>query len=360
MENTLLFKKVYGALIGSAIGDAMGGPVEGFSYEKIDKDYGHVESLLPYTEIPIAVHGPFDLCAGAYTDDSRMSKVFSSAIIKKGAVANSKDLAKEIIDYYYTADSDLKKSFMEEYYNKAIYGQNKEAFGGQPTNGAIMGITPYGVITPCNPYKAHDDAFEATFMATGYARYATAMAAAAISAAMKDDADSDTIVTDMMDAVKRHKATVEDKLWGECHMYPYVGRKPEDLVEKGVAVSKKYDDIYEMRKELYDSIVQEFFADGAESLAIAIAFFCAAKGNFEKSIIGCVNFGRDNDSSASIAGAIAGALNGIDAIPHEWVDLVEKVNEGPTFREIALSMTKIINKNHEENVKSTQMLSRLI
>jgi ADP-ribosylglycohydrolase len=360
MKNTKLFQKVYGALIGSAIGDAMGGPVEGFTYQKIEQDYGLVNTLLPYTEIPIAVHGPFDLKAGCYTDDSRMSKIFAQAMIRKGGVANSRDIAKAYIEYYFGAKRQIEKDFIEEYYNKAIYLDRKEIFGGQPTNGAIMGIAPYGVITPCNPSKAHDDAFEAAFMTVGYARYAASMAAAAISAAMKEGADDRSIIQDMMQAVSHHKKQVEDKGWADCHMYPYVGRKSEKLVEDAVKVAQKYDDVYAVREELYQTVVQEFFADGAESLAIAMAFVTLSKGDFVKSVIGCVNFGRDNDSSASIAGAVTGALNGADAIPQEWIDLVESVNEGPTFYELAEQICNIIQGNYQIEKNAINLLGQLM
>lgn len=346
MENSVIFKKVYGALIGSAIGDAMGGPVEGFSFSKIERDYGFVKSLLPYTEIEIAVHGPFEKMAGAYTDDSRMSKIFAQAIIEKGGVANSKDIAKAYIDYYHAAQNELEKGFMEEYYYKAIYGENKEVFGGQPTNGAIMGIAPYGVISPCNPYKSLCDAFEALFMVGGYARYASAMAAAAISSAMKPDADYTTVIIDMFDAVQRHKQQVEGSRWAQCHMYPYVGRKSEKLTEDGMDAVSRHINFNAARQDLSDAVVQEFFADGAESLAIATSLFHMAKGDFTDTVTYCVNFGRDNDSSASIGGALAGALNGIDAIPHEWVEQVEQVNPSPTFKELALKICNIIKENN--------------
>lgn len=361
MSDSLLFKKVYGALIGAAIGDAMGGVVEGFSYQKIQEKYGVVDTLLPYDEeIAIAVHGPFALQAGSYTDDSRMAKIFAQAMIEKGAVANSHDLAKAFAQYYFNATTDLEKDFIEEYYNKGIYRETKEIFGGQPTNGAIMGIAPYGVIAACDPERAHDDAFEAMFTTVGYARYAASMAAAAIAAAMKQGATCQSVVEEMMKAVKKHKARVEGPGWADCHMYPYVGRKTEKLVEDCLEATRQYDDILEVRPRLYETVVQEFFADGAESLAIAVTFFVLAKGDFTKTVTGCVNFGRDNDSSASIAGAMAGALGGVDAIPSEWVDLVETVNPGPTFRELAQGLCAIIEKECTEKKAVVNQLEQLL
>ena len=37
------------------------------------------------------------------------------------------------------------------------------------------------------------------------------------------------------------------------------------------------------------------------------------------------NFGRNTDTIASVAGAIAGALQGVDRIRQDWVDKVRRV-----------------------------------
>ena len=73
METTL-YRKLYGSLIGLAIGDAMGGPVEALSYQAIEKEFGEVTTFLPYTR-PVSYHGSFTLHPGSYTDDSRMMKL---------------------------------------------------------------------------------------------------------------------------------------------------------------------------------------------------------------------------------------------------------------------------------------------
>ena len=41
-------------------------------------------------------------------------------------------------------------------------------------------------------------------------------------------------------------------------------------------------------------------------------------------MLGSVNYGRDADSTASMAGAIAGALHGEAAIPRDWAQQVSR------------------------------------
>jgi len=50
----------------------------------------------------------------------------------------------------------------------------------------------------------------------------------------------------------------------------------------------------------------------------ALGLFLVAGGDPRETIVGCVNFGRDCDSVASIGGHVSGALRGVEALPGEW------------------------------------------
>jgi ADP-ribosylglycohydrolase len=63
-----------------------------------------------------------------------------------------------------------------------------------------------------------------------------------------------------------------------------------------------------------------------EELPIALGFLVIATGDFEKSIFGASNYGRDNDSTAGMVGAIAGALNGTGVIRDEWMQKINEAN----------------------------------
>jgi ADP-ribosylglycohydrolase len=337
----------------------MGGPVEFWHHKKIIEKFGKVDTLMPYDRQPNP-HGPWKTAAGTYTDDTRLNKLFCKAVLDKKGVPTDKDLARAIISYYHSAPEGLEKEWIEEYYFKAVYREDKNVFGGQPTNGGIMAIAPFGVINPCDPLKALTDAYDALFMVEGYSRYSAAIAASAISSAMKPDSTVDSIINDSLKAVKVHKSKVEGALWPATELYHHVGQKNEQLINKGLEIAKKYGDPYTLRDELLANIQQQFGPDGSESLAIAMTMFYAAKGDYVESIKGAVNCGRDNDSSASVAGAISGALNGVDKIPSEWVELVEKANPGPTFREIAESFCNIITAKYEQDRRVLGNIQQLI
>lgn len=56
-----------------------------------------------------------------------------------------------------------------------------------------------------------------------------------------------------------------------------------------------------------------------EELPVALGFVIARDGDLRAAVLDAVNYGRDSDSIATMAGAICGGLNGADAVPHEWL-----------------------------------------
>lgn len=334
-----LLDRIYGCLIGSAIGDAMGGPVEGLHYTEISKRYGRVETLLPYTEVKPSYHGPFSTQPGSYTDDTRLSIILAEAAVHAGGLPKKGDIAHALAAYYFQAETELEQGFIEEYYLKGVYGEEKEAFGGRPTNGGIMGIASLGALFPGAAEEAFAHVFQNLFLSTGTARTASALAAAMIGAAMDPENDWKEVLSVALSAAETYKRSVETGGWRGSSLYPDVAVKSEQLVRQAIALGTSAEDVRSFYANLYKAVVQPYFADGSESLAIAAAMFSAGRGDFAETVIGCVNFGRDNDSSAAVGGAIAGAFCGASRISPDWIALVESVNPGPTLKERAELLT---------------------
>ena len=333
-----LHGRMQACIIGSALGDALGGPVEGLHFSEIIKQYGVVDRMLPYpASLPPSFHGPFGTRAGDYTDDTRLSKLICTGIIRSGGLPKSGDIHRVIGEAFHSTESVLERGFLEEYALKAFYGQEKEAFGGKATNGAIMAIAPVGLLFPGDPHRTFDSAFNILSMATGSARISAAAAAACISVALTGKGTVLDIVIQGLEAAEECIHRTEASFWHYGRMYPRVGAWVTGLSRKAIAIASEFGDSLdvEFRKRLYDEISQPFFADGDETLAIALAMFVAAKGDFRASVIGAVNYGKDCDSYAAVAGALAGAYNGLAALPDDWVELVEACEEPPELRHLS-------------------------
>jgi ADP-ribosylglycohydrolase len=61
-----------------------------------------------------------------------------------------------------------------------------------------------------------------------------------------------------------------------------------------------------------------------EVVSKAFAVFKVAKGNASSAIINSVNFGRDTDCLAAVAGGLSGALSGIETLRPEWIQQVDE------------------------------------
>ena len=80
-----------------------------------------------------------------------------------------------------------------------------------------------------------------------------------------------------------------------------------------------------------------------EEVPIALGFLVVTGGDYEETIFGGTNYGRDNDSIAGMGGAIAGALNGIDTLRPEWVETIDTANR-IDLMPIASSLAELARK----------------
>jgi ADP-ribosylglycohydrolase len=70
---------------------------------------------------------------------------------------------------------------------------------------------------------------------------------------------------------------------------------------------------------LHDALRSEYKAAVPEAVSSALAAFKLANGDFRKGMIYGSNFGRDSDTIAAIVGGMAGALHGATNIPASWI-----------------------------------------
>ena len=65
--------------------------------------------------------------------------------------------------------------------------------------------------------------------------------------------------------------------------------------------------------------------DSRETVPITLALFELAGGDVERCVTCGANFGRDADTIASMCGALAGALQGVDGIREGWVEKAQRL-----------------------------------
>ena len=317
MNKTELFDKVYGCLLGGLIGDAFGAPVEGMHYKDIAEKYGKVTTF-----------------SGAGTDDSAIKLIICRALLKHGGYITMDELAESFL-----AHEEFYELFFVPVRNMYYKIKNDitlpvdAGFGNMHSSSSAMAISPMGIVNAANPRQAAIEAYEiAGLVHSGPAAFcrdgATAIAAATAEA-MRAQTSIDAII---------NAAT--------AYLHKKSAKVMTERINAAVALAKEVKSYEKFREIYYETSLEYLICDSRETIPATLALFYLAKGDVETTIIYSANFGRDTDTIASMAGAIAGAYNGIAGFPDAWVQHIEKENS--TQRQLAADMTEITVKRINE------------
>src|SRR5574341_1181879 len=202
MSTSIGLSKIRGSIFGGAIGDAMGGPLEPFDMEFINKYFnGGVDTLVDYhSEGP---HWYFYGCPkGTVTDDTTLKNVLCIGIIKHRGRINARQFARVFAqeikrDYFVRPMGQLWPGEAAIWFKLFItLGQPYEEIlfmpdarelgqGNLPACDAAMMISPIGLINPGDPYQAAVDATEvSSVLQSGVSATAPSAIAAAVAVAI--------------------------------------------------------------------------------------------------------------------------------------------------------------------------------
>jgi ADP-ribosylglycohydrolase len=358
-----LHAKIAGVLYGAASADALGGPVEGLDHRTIRQRHGRVETMLPYTK-PVMEHAHFTSAPGSVTDDTRLHRITCDALLATEGRPSAGDLAAAIDAWREDHPDALSRSFIEEYHRAGLYRERKLPFGGHPTNGAIMSNHAIGAVHACDPREAFRIGFELAYITDGYAKEAAALHAAAVAAAMRPGATVEAVTHEAFaaaDAFRRdgpHWArTVREQDWAR-----FEGRPNHELVERALdAVRTHGDDPEALRDRLYDRMyVSPVGSEAGQTLAVALAMLHLHDGAYRDTVVSAVAYGRDNDSYATVAGAVAGALGGIEAVPSAWRDAVDAANPWLDLPAVADGLSAVVRRLQEDRRRTSRDVEALL
>lgn len=331
--------KVTATLVGAAVGDALGGATEGWTPEQIRERYdGPVTGIVPpfnddwRNARPIA---PYHKGDGHITDDTLMTHalvdVYAEVRDHLDAYAVAEHLVPLLIGekrWVPELESEallLQRVFLAEKWLVARlhYGHvdPREAGVGNIVNcGAAMYLAPVGVVNAGDPQGAYAEAIDvASAHQSSYGKEAAGVLAAAVAAAFSPGADARSVVDTAiglahdgtraaLEAVAEVASTLGD--WDEA----------VPLLRKAI---EPFDTVGEHYRQPAMDARRPSRTKSIEELPIALGMLLVADGDYEGAVLGGVNYGRDTDSIASMAGAICGALGGTDAVRSDWAEQVE-------------------------------------
>ena len=335
MTTTPLSDRAAGCLAGAAVGDALGGATEGWESSEIVDHYGGlVDGIVPSIRRMKGLEklfSPFHKGDGHVTDDTLMTRALVNVYAQKRDHLDAFDIEAMLVpqlieDPVWVPELNREeilyhRLFLAEKWLvlKLKYGHAdpREAGNGNIVNcGAAMYIAPVGLANAGDPTGAYAEAVEISGAhQASYGREAAAVLAAAVAESVRPGATVESIVAVCL-----------------AHAHDGTRAAIEAVADAGARVSGWETAIAALREAFlpFDSVGERYAEPGLgaripsrlhsiEELPIPFGFLVATNGDFEETVLGGVNYGRDSDSIASMGGALAGALGGRAGLRRDWV-----------------------------------------
>ncbi|WP_224756381.1 ADP-ribosylglycohydrolase family protein [Streptomyces sp. col6] len=291
-----------GALLGLAVGDALGAPAENMRPSEIRRRWGRIEGFVS------------DDPAG--TDDTEYA-IFSGLLLAR----HGSDLTVTDVERawrLWIADLDegpfrgagfSERGTLENLRRglaAPISAQHRHAW----SDGLAMRAAPFGVFAAGRPAEAARlVAVDGRVSHEGEGIYGGQAVAAGVAAAMTG-------------------AGVTSVIAAALSVVPMDSWTARSLRRAVTAARRPYPDRLTGERAVRSAVVVGGYpwTDLApEAVGLAFGAFAAARGDFRSAVLMAVNMGRDADTTAAVAGALSGALHGASAIPRIWSDAIGPV-----------------------------------
>ncbi|MGZ4149379.1 MAG: ADP-ribosylglycohydrolase family protein [Actinomycetota bacterium] len=275
-------ERAEGAILGLAVGDALGAPFE--FRRRPDVPDPLPAFTLPWNGLP----------AGTWTDDTAMARNLWTSLLAHDGALDLDDLLARHLTWFETSPPDvgnLTRRVLTGYrdgdpYAARTYWETKgpEVSAG---NGSVMYCVPLGVVCAYEPERLLEEAPALSALTHWDERCRTACLAVTLAAAALVRGERAPGV------VRAAVAGVADRDGGEEleHLVDAAGRdRPLDGPDMGLCLF---------------------------TAAIALQVAVEAAG-FAEGLRYVVSLGGDTDTNAAVAGGLLGARDGADTIPAEW------------------------------------------
>lgn len=281
--------RALGALLGLAVGDALGAPLENLSREAIVAAHGG-----PVTEM--IGGGRLGLVPGEVTNDTRLALRLADSLISLGGFDGDGVLA-SYVGWFKENPGDVSPTMRDVLSTvaggtDAYRATSQHSVGGAMSggNGPLVRTTPLGIAFAGRPSSLRDASLAEAAL--------THFDPLAGKAAMLHN---QVIAWQLTGGPQLAYRELKDPSWLDDRL--------EDVVIPAVNSSLAYA----------ENVAASEPGSAASTLAVGLAAYFNAE-SFEQGLVWAVNLGGDADSNGAVTGALLGARFGTAGIPPRWLD----------------------------------------
>ena len=305
-----------GAMVGSAVADAVGAPFEFNQPDLYAETFagpvvGGIGEMIG--------GGGFNWAPGEFTDDTQMALALANALEEADGFSaevvwkHFRAWAKSARDIGIT----IRHSLAHESHEGAAEKAHETLGGRTASNGSVMRIAPVGV------FGVRLTRARAAELAMAQAALTHHDESASVGAALVADLIRECILSgDFASSLQSTIGFFAESPWSS-------------VVDDHFA--RFFDDEFDPRHP-------DLLPNGTVWTAVGQAVWAVrATSSFHDAIVAAINLGGDTDTVAAIAGAIAGAVYGLQGIPVRWVTYVHGTVQTPHGGEVAYTGQDIVN-----------------
>jgi ADP-ribosyl-[dinitrogen reductase] hydrolase len=340
--------RVRGCLLGLAVGDALGAPLEGLSAQQVRAHYGqvvdYVDGARAWKRKPYRWRMP-----GLYSDDTQQALALSDILLRHGRVDPDR-LAELYLGLanpkgtYVGAHRGIGRSFrlvladLERGVSPRETGQKSAGIG------AAMRIAPVALYFNNEPEAMSTAVMAASLMTHRDIR--SLAGAMAVSHAVRRLAAGALRDPSFLFRLAADVAREEDRILAEhAGTVTSLGLYGRSLSR---AIAHVESLLESPRERALSALVEEANRHGADPVCKRATmgfppaciptclYLLLTTDGFEEAVTEVINLGGDADTAGAILGALAGAHHGVAAIPHRWLVGLQN-REGIDLRAWALS-----------------------
>lgn len=363
-----LLDRSRGCLLGLAVGDALGAPLEGLSAQQIRAHYGqvvdYVDGVRAWKKKPYRWRMP-----GLYSDDTQQALALADVLLERGEVDPSRlaEVYRALATpkgAYLGAHRGIGRSFRQVLADLERGVSPWETGQASAGIGAAMRIAPVALYFRGDPGAIFEAVMAASLMTHRDIR--SLAGAMAVALAVRHLADGGPREPSFLFRLAAEVARAEDRIAGAYA--DAVASLGAHLHSLSWAIAHVESILEVPRERALAALVEEANRHGAEPpcrrptmgfppVCIPTCLYLLLTTDcFEEAILEVINLGGDADSAGAILGALAGAHYGVDAIPDRWLASLQN-REGIDLRAEALARGSATDLEIPDLVATERLLS---